>query len=583
MPLVVDQFQRSIEATRRCEATDASPSLLNSRPGNLNIMDNVRRDAIYARVSSQSQAEEATIQSQVAALENRVQADGGCLEPEMRFLDDGCSGTTLQRPSLERLRDLIHTGGVDRLYIHSPDRLARKFVLQAILMEEFTKQQVEVIFLSSPNSDASAESNLLLQMQGMIAEYERAKILERTRRGRRFNARQGRVSVLGRAPYGYHYVRKQDGDGEARYEVVEDEACRVRELFRWVGLEGLSLSAVARRLTEQKIPTRKGRTQWDKATLRGILLNPAYHGEAQWGKTRLEPRTSTRRAKRGQPEVPRRPSVPRSTALDERERIAVPALVSKDLFDAVGERLAEHRHHQRERQSGATYLLSGLLVCGHCGGAYCGRRHGTGAKRYVYYRGLGTDKYRNGGELSCKNAAVRGSLEEEVWADACELIQNPQRLRTELERRASPESTRDDREPLRGSIAQLKRQLARLLDMYETGVLEKEEFMLRMQRVKERLTREEKAYEQRAEAEQQAKERANLLADFETFANRLKAGLETVDFATKRKILQLLVKRIEVGTDDVQIVYKVQPHPEPSSPQERNLQHRLKSVRSTTG
>ena len=101
VPLVVDQFQRSIEATRRCEATDASPSLFNSRPGNLNIMDNVRRDAIYARVSSQRQAEEATIQSQVAALENRIQADGGRLEPEMRFLDDGCSGTTLQRPSLE--------------------------------------------------------------------------------------------------------------------------------------------------------------------------------------------------------------------------------------------------------------------------------------------------------------------------------------------------------------------------------------------------------------------------------------------------------------------------------------------------
>jgi len=104
-----------------------------------------------------------------------------------------------------------------------------------------------------------------------------------------------------------------------------------------------------------------------------------------------------------------------------------------------------------------------------------------------------------------------------------------------------------------------------------------------VQRVKDRLTREEKAYEQRAEAEQQAKEHADLLADFETFSNRLKEGLEAVDFATKRKILQLLVKRIEVGTDDVQIVYKVQPHPGPNSPQQRNLQHPLNSLRSTTG
>jgi site-specific DNA recombinase len=275
--------------------------------------------------------------------------------------------------------------------------------------------------------------------------------------------------------------------------------------------------------------------------------------------------------------------VPRATASHERERIAVPALVGKDLFDAVGERLAEHRRHQRERQSGATYLLSGLLVCGRCGAAYCGRRQGTRAKRYVYYRCLGTDKYRNGGELSCENAAVTGSMEDEVWADACELIQNPERLQTELERRASPEPTRDDRESLRGSIARLKRQLARLLDMYETGFLEKEDFALRMQRVKERLLREEKAYEQRTEAEQQAKDRAALLADFETFANRLKAGLEGVDFATKRKILQLLVKRIEVGNDDVQIVYKVQLHPGASSPQGDNLQHPLKTLRSTRG
>jgi len=501
----------------------------------------------------------------------------------MRFLDDGYSGTTLHRPALERLRDLIHAGGVDRLYVHSPDRLARKFVHQAILLEEFDRQRVEVVFATSPQSDASPESNLLLQLQGMIAEYEREKILERTRRGRRFKARQGYVSVLGHAPYGYRYVSKFEGDGEARYEVVEDEAGLVRELFRWVALEGLSLTALVRRLAERQVPTRKGRTRWDKATLRGMLMNPAYHGEAQWGKTRLEPRTSTRRPSRGQPEVPRRHQVPRPTAAPERECIAVPALVGKDLFDAAGERLAENRLHQRERQSGATYLLSGLLVCGRCGAAYCGRRHGTGTKRYVYYRCLGTDKYRNGGESWCRSAAVTGALENEVWADVCELIQNPERLRMELERRLNPEPTGDDRESLRGSIARLKRQLARLLDLYETGYLEKEEFVSRAQRVKERLTREERAYGQRTQAEQFAKDHAELLADFETFTSRLKTGLEAMDFATKRKILQLFIKRIEVRDEEVHIVYKVQPHPRAHSTRGDNLQHPLKPLRETTG
>jgi site-specific DNA recombinase len=323
--------------------------------------------------------------------------------------------------------------------------------------------------------------------------------------------------------------------------------------------------------------------RWDKATLRGMLMNPAYHGEAQWGKTRLEPRTSTRRPHRGQPEVPRRHQVPRPTASQERERIAVPALVGKDLFDAVGERLAENRQHQRERQSGATYLLSGLLVCGQCGAAYCGRRHGTGAKRYVYYRCLGTDKYRNGGESWCQNAAVTGALEDEVWADACELIQNPERLRTELERRLNPEPAGDDRESLRGSITRLKRQLARLLDLYEIGYLEKADFASRAQRVKERLAREELVYGQRTQAEQFVKGHAELLADFETFTSRLKTGLEALDFATKRKIILMLIKRIEVGNEDVHIVYKVQPPPRARSPQGDNLQHPLKSLRSTTG
>ena len=540
-------------------------------------MDDIRRVAIYARVSSQSQTDEETIQSQVAALTHRVKADGGHLEAEMRFLDEGYSGSTLQRPALERLRDLIHASGVDRLYVHSPDRLARKFVLQAVLLEEFTKQRVEVVFLTSPNADASPESNLLLQMQGMIAEYERAKILERTRRGRRFNARQGRVSVLSHAPYGYRYVSKHQGDGEARYEVVEDEARLVRELFGWVALEGLSLAAVARRLAERNVRTRKGLKRWDIATLRGILVNPAYHGEAQWGKTRMEPRATVRRPNRGQPEIPRQAQVARPTAMHERERIAVPALVGKDLFDAVAERLAENQRHQREHRTGAKYLLSGLLICGRCGAAYCGRKSGAGAKRYVYYRCLGTDKYRNGGESLCQNAAVPVSLESEIWADACELIQNPQRLRMELERRLSPEPTRDDKGALQGSITRLKRQLARLLEMYEMDHLEKEDFVSRVQGVKARLEREEKAYGERAKEEQLANDRAVLLTEFESFSSRLKINLETTDFATKRKLLQMLIKRIEVRNDDVQIVYKVKPYPDTQSPKGENLQHPLKS------
>src|SRR5262249_15667042 len=153
-------------------------------------------------------------------------------------------------------------------------------VHQMVLLEEFARHGVQVVFLNHDPQDQSAEGNLLLQMQGMIAEYERAKILERTRRGRRFAARQGKVSALSHAPYGYRYGSKHEGEGEARYDDAEDEARLVRELFQWVGVEGLSLAGVADRLYQQGVITPKGHARWDKATIRGILLNPAYTGTA---------------------------------------------------------------------------------------------------------------------------------------------------------------------------------------------------------------------------------------------------------------------------------------------------------------
>jgi site-specific DNA recombinase len=163
-----------------------------------------------------------TIASQVANLRDRIVADGGRLEPEHAFLDEGYSGASLLRPALERLRDTAAAGVIDRLYVvHSPDRLARRYAYQVLLIEEFRRSGVEVVFLNRPLG-ASAEDDLLLQVQGMIAEDERAKILERSRRGRRHAARSGLVSALGAAPFGYRYVTRAVGGGVARFEVIEE-------------------------------------------------------------------------------------------------------------------------------------------------------------------------------------------------------------------------------------------------------------------------------------------------------------------------------------------------------------------------
>ena len=171
--------------------------------------------ALYARVSSAPQADAHTVGSQVAAWRERVAADGLTVSEAMQCLDEGSSGATLGRPALERLRDVVAARSVARLYVHSPERLARQYAYQVLLVDEFRRAEVEVIFLKHALGHRP-EDALLRQVQGMLAEYERAKMIERHRRGKRHAAPVGAVHVLSGAPYGYRYVPKYEGGGQAR-------------------------------------------------------------------------------------------------------------------------------------------------------------------------------------------------------------------------------------------------------------------------------------------------------------------------------------------------------------------------------
>src|SRR5919201_2453742 len=210
-------------------------------------MSKIGTVALYARVSSERQARDHTIDSQVAALKERIAADGFELEPNHGYVDDGCSGSNLQRLALDKLRDAVAAGDVERIYVLAPDRLARTHAHQVLLVEEFHRGGAQVVFLNRAIGD-TAEDHLLLQVQSIIAEYERTKILERVRRGRLHAARSGAVSALTAAPFGYRYMRRDQGGGVARFEIVDDEAHIVRRIFEWVGRDRLSLSEVSRRL-----------------------------------------------------------------------------------------------------------------------------------------------------------------------------------------------------------------------------------------------------------------------------------------------------------------------------------------------
>ena len=536
------------------------------------------RVALYARVSSGRQAQEGSIASQVAALRQRASADGCVVAQEMCFLDDGQSGATLRRPALERLRDEVAGGVLDRLYVHSPDRLSRNFAHQAVLVEEFRRAGVEVVFCNR-GLGHSPEDDLLLQVQGIIAEYERAQIRERCRRGKLHAARSGRVSVLGHAPYGYRYVPKHQGGGTARYEVVPEPARVVRQIFAWAAQEQLSLSAISRRLTGQGVPTPSGRGHWRKGSVAMILRNPAYHGMAGYGKTRSLPRAPRLRPVRGQPEVPRQPySTTRLGA--EPIAIAVPALVSAEEFAAAAEQLEENRRRSRVARTGARYLLQGLVVCQRCGYAFHGitRRppRGQQGATYTYYYCGGRLGGQASAAMSCRMRKIRGgTLEEAVWQDVCALLRHPDKVEEEYRRRLAGEdqdAAGRQAEPLARLIGQARRALGRLIDSYSEGLIEKSEFEPRIKAARERLGRLEAEARDQATKETRRAELRLALNCLEAFAADVSSELEEADWAKRREIIRALVKRVEVGEDEVRIVFRVAPVPFVEAPTGGTLQ-----------
>jgi site-specific DNA recombinase len=536
--------------------------------------------AIYARVSSEQQAEAHTIASQLAALRTRVASDGYRLVREQAFIDEGYSGATLVRPGLERLRDLVAVGGVDRLYVHSPDRLARKYAYQVLLVDELQRAGVAVVFLNRELGQ-TPEDELLLQVQGMVAEYERAKILERSRRGKRHAAHAGSISVLSTAPYGYRYVNAQAGGGQARFEIHVEEARVVQQIFAWVGRERLTLGEVCRRLYRAGEQTRTGKTVWDRGTVWGMLKNPAYRGMAAFGKTRAGPLRPRLRAQRGRQLQPRRAYAHYTVPAAEWIGVPVPALIEPALFEAVQEQLRANQRSARQRQRGARYLLQGLVLCARCGYAYYGKPVSISAAKgqrraYAYYRCIGTDAYRFGGQRVCDNPQVRTDrLEAAVWHEVQRLLEQPQHLEQEYRRRLAPPEKRGQGEGLallQLQVGKLRQGIARLIDSYAEGLIEKNDFEPRITRLKERIAHLEAQVKQLADEETLQADLRLIIGRLEDFAAQVKTGLDQADWLTRRELMRTLVKRVEVDQQHVKVVFRVDTEPFVSTPGKKSLQ-----------
>ena len=532
------------------------------------------RCALYARVSSEAQARDNTIASQVTALQERIVADGFELEPDHGYLDEGYSGSILLRPALERLRDAVAGGQIDRIYVHAPDRLARRYAHQALLIDEFRRAGAEIVFLNRPIG-GTAEDDLLLQVQGVIAEYERAKILERGRRGRRHAARSGSVSALTGAPFGYRYVTRGQG-GVARFEVVEAEAHIVRLIFAWVGLDRMSLREVCRRLQQMGCRTRKGTTHWYASTIRGMLDNPAYIGRAAFGRARFLPPRPRLRPIRGHPQPSARATSRVPVPPEEWIEIPVPRLVDPAVFEAARAQLEENRKRKRDRKPGRGWLLQGLTVCRRCGYAYYGKAAPRSRKydptnTLRYYRCTGADGHRFSGEAVCNNRPVRGDhLEQTVWDQVRRLLEDPGRVADEYRRRLAQAcdgaTEPDEIVRLEQQMTTLRRGIGRLIDSYADAVIDKAEFEPRVAGLKQRLSQLQDRHRAAVEVAENERDLSLVISRLEDFSAKVTTGLDSLDPTGKQEIIRTVVRRVEIDDARIEIIFRVPPPESPAGP-----------------
>ena len=522
------------------------------------------RVAIYGRVSTGHQVEHQTIEQQIGRLTAHVgahTAEGWTLDPAHVFRDGGHSGATLARPGLDRLRDAIKGREVDRVLVTAPDRLARNYVHQMVLLEEWTRAGCAAEFLDRPMSD-DPHDHLLLQIRGAVAEYERTLIAERMRRGRLAKLRAGALLPWTYPPYGYRLSPDRPRDPRG-VTLDAAEAAVVAELFAMYREPGTSLMQLAMHLDRRGIPTPSGTPRWSSPTVRGILRNPTYTGQVYAQRTRYRAPTHRRSAVRaiGHPHGTAVPQ-PADTWLLVG---AVPAVVSRAHFEEVQAKLATNRSFARRNNTVHRYLLRALVSCGRCGLA-CTARATNGRNLYYLCSGKGHSTSSHRATCCPARHTPAGQLDELVWDDLCALLGEPGPLATAVARAHGgawlPQELQARRETLRRGQVQLRQQLERLTDAYLRAVIPLDEYERRRRDLEQRVSALARQEEQLRDDTERQRQLAGLAASLEAFRERVRCGLAQASFEQRRQLVLLLIDRVVVTDADVEIRYVLPTSPE---------------------
>ncbi|NJN99585.1 MAG: recombinase family protein [Anaerolineales bacterium] len=410
--------------------------------------------------------------------------------------------------------------------------------------------------MERPISD-DPHDQLVLQIRGAVAEYERSLIAERMRRGRQSRLKAGLLLPWTTAPYGYILDAEQprDPSGVRLHEV---EAAIIQQIFGGYSDPEArpSLYAIAKQLSDDGVPTPTGQPRWNAATIRGILTNPAYTGTAYANRSRPVPARQRKSAMlplgSGQSQRP----TPKEVWIP----IPVPAIVTQEQFDQAQARLALNKQMARRNNTQHDYLLRGLVSCAQCHLSCQGRTRRPGYSYYVC-RGK-TDALRAAKADRCQaRYAPAEQLDELVWQDLVQLLSQPELIIQALQRAQTgewlPQQLQARRQSLNQALAQLARQEERLLEAYLAEVIE----LAELERKRQDITHKQQALDRQVrQLETQLHKQLEIGAitpSIEAFCQRAQQGLAQATFAQKRELVELLIDRVVIDDAHVEIHYVI--------------------------
>ncbi|PYR97802.1 MAG: hypothetical protein DMG16_23350 [Acidobacteria bacterium] len=522
------------------------------------------RVAIYACVSSERQEKEHTIGSQLDALRTYAAKNG--MEIDEEFTDEGYSGARLDRPALDRMRDLAERRGFEVLLTYCTDRLARKFVLQALILDELERFGVKTIFLEGGAADDPL-SKLMHQITGAVAEFERAKITERYRRGKLYRARCGEI-VSPDVPFGYVKIPRRDGV-PTHAEIQETEAVIVRRIFDTYVKEDMTVRQIAKQLTLNRIPTPTNAGQWSWYAIDRILHEEAYIGTYYYNRKQCIPIEGAYGKKRQRFKCTLGPK-------EEWIPISVPPIVDLATFHAAAGRARENEAFSPRNLQEGGYLLRKLVRCGRCG---CSCSALTSKQTYGgkvhcshYYSCLRTTS----GFLKqerCSQRRIRADvLDELVWEEVSTRLLDPalvldayQDHNTRRSVSSEQDGATDQDDRLKEQIKLSNKELSRLLDAYQCGALELAELQKRRQLVNSKIEMLNREQELLRKIAAEKKKETDIKASLGEFAALVSSNLKRISFENKQKLLRIVLDKVVVNDWRVDVYYNI-PLPKPTPP-----------------